>query len=135
MIGSMLAGYRLLRVNYFVFVIFITVFVIISFHFLNPLEFQTVIKERIIDTVIGSVIAFLASRFVFPVWAHEEIKESMRKMLEANYRYFNYSWKVLKGGGVNTTKYESARQDAVVALTNLSDNFQRMLAEPRQSGE
>lgn len=132
---SMLLGYSLLRVNYFTFVVFLTIFVIISLYFLNPLEFQTLIQERLIDTVIGSVIAFFASRFIFPVWGHHEIRDSMLKMLEANRQYFSQAWIALKSNQPDAPAYALARQDAIVSLTNLSDNFQRMLAEPQQSGQ
>lgn len=135
MILSMLLGYSLLRVNYFLFVAFVTVFVVISFHFLNPLEFKTIVQERMVDTGVGSVIAFLASRYIFPVWGHEEIQESMRKMLTETRVYLHSAWYALKQKETETPEYESARQNAVVALTNLSENFQRMLAEPQQSRE
>jgi uncharacterized membrane protein (TIGR01666 family) len=132
---SMLLGYSLLRVNYFTFVVFLTIFVIISLYFLNPEEFQTLIRERLIDTVIGSVIAFLASRFIFPVWGHHEIRDSMLRMTEANRQYFSQAWIALNSNQPDAPAYALARQDAIVSLTNLSDNFQRMLAEPQQSDQ
>jgi uncharacterized membrane protein YccC len=131
---SMLAGYSLLRLNYFTFVVFLTIFVIISLYFLNPYEFQTLIRERLIDTVIGSAIAFFASRFIFPVWGHHEIRDSMLKMIESNRQYFAQAWSTLKSNEPEAPAYALARQDAIVSLTNLSDNFQRMLAEPQQTG-
>jgi uncharacterized membrane protein YccC len=135
MIISMLIGYSLLRMQYFGFVVFLTIFVIISFYFLNPHGFQPLIRERLIDTLLGSIIAFVASRFIFPVWGHSEIKLSMEKMLEANRQYFVQAWNALKSSQTETPAYVHARQDAIVALTNLSDNFQRMLSEPQQPAE
>jgi uncharacterized membrane protein YccC len=132
---SMLIGYSLLRVNYFAFVVFLTIFVIITFHFLDPLEFKTLIKERLVDTVIGSVIAAITARFVFPVWGSNEIRSSMIKMLSANRSYFIKAWEALKVNNTETAAYEAARKDAVVALTNLSEVFQHTLAEPQQTGE
>lgn len=132
---SMLVGYSLLRMHYFGFVVFLTIFVIISLYFLNPYEFKTLIQERLIDTVVGSIIAFLASRFIFPVWGHSEIKDSMQKMLEANRQYFLQAWMALKKNETETPAYALARQDAIVSLTNLSDNFQRMLSEPQQTSQ
>jgi uncharacterized membrane protein YccC len=130
---SMLVGYSLRRVHYFTFVVFLTVFVVISLSFLNPEEFQSLIRERLVDTVIGSVIAFMASRFIFPVWGHSEIRDSMQKMLEANRQYFLQAWLALKERkSQQAHAYTLARQEAIVSLTNLSDNFQRILSEPRQ---
>jgi uncharacterized membrane protein YccC len=135
MVMSMLMGYSLLRVNYFAFVVFLTIFVIITFHFLDPLEFKTLIRERLVDTVIGSVIAAVAARFVFPAWGSNEIRPSMVKMLAANRGYFIKAWEALKMNDTETVAYESARKDAVVALTNLSEVFQHTLAEPQQTSE
>lgn len=132
---SMLVGYSLLRVHYFTFVVFLTIFVIISLYFLNPYEFQTLIRERLVDTVIGSVIAFLASRYIFPVWGHDEIRDTMLKMIESNRQYFSQAWIALRSDQPEAPAYALARQDAIVSLTNLSDNFQRMLAEPQQSSQ
>ena len=130
LVVSMLMAYSFLRINYLGFVIFLTIYIIITFHFLNPVEFQSLIGERMIDTFIGSVIAALAARFIFPVWEHENIKTAMQETLETNRVYFLTSWKQLKGSTPNLKEYNKARQDAIVALTNLSDNFQQMLAEP-----
>src|SRR5690606_12155169 len=133
LVVCMLLGYSLLRVNYFSFVVLITIFFVISLSFLNPTEFQALIRERVIDTVIGSVIAFFASRYIFPTWGHHEIRRSMQKMLEANRQYFTQAWIATKTRQSETPAYALARQDAVVSLTNLSDNFQRMISEPQQS--
>ncbi len=135
LIISMLMGYSLLRVHYLAFVIFLTIFLVISLYFLNPLEFQSLVIERLVDTVIGSAIAFLVSRFLLPVWGHTEIRQSMEKMLEANRQYFSQAWIAFKTGQSDTHAYDLARQDAIVSLTNLSDNFQRVLAEPEQPPE
>lgn len=132
LIASMLMAYSLLRVNYLGFVIFLTIYIVITFHFLNPIEYQHLIGERLIDTFIGSVIAALAARFIFPVWEHENINKTMQEMLEANRSYFLSEWQQLVPGTGDNSEQNKARADAIVALTNLSDTFQQMLAEPRQ---
>jgi uncharacterized membrane protein YccC len=133
LIVSMLMAYSFLRINYLGFVIFLTLYIIITFHFLNPIEFRRLIGERLIDTFIGSVIAALAARFIFPVWQHENIKSAMQKILDANRAYFLAAWKQLSPATSDKAAYNSARNDAIVALTNLSDIFQQMLVEPGQS--
>jgi uncharacterized membrane protein YccC len=130
MILCMLMAYSLLRVNYFGFVTFLTVYVIITFHFLNPLEFKNLIGERLIDTLVGSVIAALAARFIFPVWQQHQIQAAMRKSLLANVTYLLAAWNARGGVATHRKQYNAARNEAIVALTNLSDNFQQMLSEP-----
>lgn len=129
MIFCMLMAYSLLRINYFWFVLFLTVYVIITFHFLNPLTFTGLIGERLIDTLIGSVIAALAARFIFPVWQHYQIESLMKKSLLANTAYFLATLN-LKRNPLHTRQYNGTRNEAIVTLTNLSDSFQQMLAEP-----
>src|SRR3989337_3798906 len=128
----MLMAYSFIRINYLGFVILLTIYIIITFHFLNPVEFKNLIGERLIDTFIGSVIAALAARFIVPVWEHENIKTAMQQMLEANRTYFLAAWKNLWHFATIENEYNVARNEAIVALTNLSDNFQQMLAEPGQ---
>lgn len=132
LVVSMLMAYSLLRVNYLGFVTFLTIYIVITFHFLHPIEYQSLIGERLIDTFIGSVVAALAARFIFPVWEHENIKGAMEEAIETNRAYFLAAWDHLTGAPVDESEYNRARSDAIVALTNLSDNFQQMLVEPGQ---
>jgi uncharacterized membrane protein YccC len=120
-------------VNYLGFVIFLTTYILITFHFLNPIQFRSLIGERLIDTFIGSVIAALASRFIFPVWQQYNIQPAMKKMMLANTTYFLAAWNALLHPQTHRKQYNAARGEAIVTLTNLSDNFQQMLVEPSQS--
>ncbi len=129
MICSMVMSYSFFRINYLSFVLFLTIYVIITFHFLNPSDFRTLIEERLLDTVLGSVIAALTARFIIPVWGHEEIKNNMIEMVKAHRKYLDAVWDAVEGGS-QTEVYKLARKNAVVALTNLSDNFQHVLSEP-----
>ncbi|HWA33712.1 MAG TPA: FUSC family membrane protein [Cyclobacteriaceae bacterium] len=129
MICSMVMSYSLFRVNYFSFVLFLTIYVIITFHFLNPADFRTLIEERLLDTVIGSVIAALTARFIIPVWGREEIRNNMIEMVKVHRQYLDAAWDAVIAGAQSDI-YRLARKDAVVALTNLSDNFQHILSEP-----
>lgn len=133
MISSMIMSYSLFRVNYFSFVLFLTVYVIITFHFLNPSDFRNLIEERLIDTLIGSVIAALAARFILPVWGREEIKTYMAEMISAERKYLDAVWNLRASSGTAVDPYKAARKAAVVALTNLSENFQNVLSEPRNT--
>ncbi|MBA4055378.1 MAG: hypothetical protein C0490_11750, partial [Marivirga sp.] len=128
MITAMLIAYSLLRVNYLGFVLFLTTYILITFHFLNPVQFKSLIGERLIDTLTGSVIAALTARFIFPVWQQYNIQPVMKKMLMSNTAYFLAAWNSLQGPASHRKQYNAARNAAIVALTNLSDNFQQMLA-------
>jgi uncharacterized membrane protein YccC len=134
MILCMLLAYSFLRVNYFTFVFFLTLFIIITFHFLNPGEITHLVKERVIDTVIGSLIAAIAARFILPLWEHERIEEAISEMLAANRQYFHDAWAMtLSPDGTRAAAQKKSRSKAIVTLANLSDKFQMMLTEPGQN--
>jgi uncharacterized membrane protein YccC len=133
MIISMMLAYSFLRLNYFSFVFFLTLFIILTFHFLHPMEIKSLIQERLVDTAIGSVIAWLAARFILPIWEHEQIENSLAAMLRANRQFFDHAWNtVVRGTSETQEGYLEARKNAIVALTNLSDKFQKMLMEPQR---
>lgn len=135
MILAMVMSYSFLRLNYFGFVLFLTLYIVITFHFLHPVDTNLLVRERLIDTLIGSAIAALASRFILPVWTHGQLEKLMRDMLCANAIYFEEVWKQLTAEVHQKRSYVQARKKAIIALTNLSDGFQRMLAEPRRVKE
>lgn len=131
---AMIIAYSLLKINYYISVVCITIYVLISFHFLNNSNFTIVVKDRLIDTFIGCVIAFIVSLIVFPVWEHQQIKNLITTLVEANKNYFNAVASLLKTTAQKDL-HKSARKNAFVALANLSDNFQRVLSEKRKASE
>lgn len=133
MIVLMTGTYVYIRKNYFTSVLLMTPYIIIFFHLLNPATFKAVLMDRFIDTVIGSAIAFGASLFLFPAWEREKIRPVMINMLKEASDYLHSATCFL--GGVSTVeqhKHKVARKDALVALANLSDTFNRMVSEPKR---
>jgi uncharacterized membrane protein YccC len=132
MLCAMIIAYSLLKLNYYISCVCITIYVIISFHFLNNSNFSVIVTDRLIDTVIGCVIAFIVSLIVFPLWEHQQTKEMIGTFINANKNYFNAAASLLKSPEQFKTNYTPVRKEAFVALANLSDNFQRTLSEKRK---
>lgn len=132
MIIAMLITYSLLRLQYFIAVIFMTFYILISFYFLKHDDFQRIIQDRVIDTAIGSVITFIFTLILPPKWEHEQIKKLITNCIKANAVYFDTIAKVFTGKDFSTSQYKFFRKESFVALSNLSDAFQRMLSEPRR---
>ncbi|HYJ64889.1 MAG TPA: FUSC family membrane protein, partial [Parafilimonas sp.] len=132
MICAMVIAYSLLKLNYYISCVCITIYVLISFHFLNNSNFTAVVEDRLIDTVIACAIAFIISLIVFPVWEYQQTKPLIETILKANKKYFNTIASLLKLSAKQEGLYKSARKEAFVALANLSDNFQRILSEKRK---
>ncbi|WP_295797250.1 FUSC family membrane protein [Mucilaginibacter sp.] len=124
----MIGTYSFLRLNYVVSVILMTPYVLILFKFLGVGQ---VVEERIIDTLIGSTIAFIASYLIFPSWEFELIQENLADVLHANTRYLAKITESILGKDVTPTEYKLTRKDVYVKSANLSAAFERMTSEPK----
>lgn len=123
--------YSFLRTNYFISVLLMTVYLLIFYHLLSPNDFNMLLKDRIIDTLIGSAIAFAASILLFPSWERRKFKQEMITMLESVKEYFSVIAEAFSGKKTNRADQQLVRKNALVALANLSDAFNRMLSEPK----
>lgn len=133
MIIFMATSYVFLRTNYFVSVLFLTPYLVIFFHMLYPDNIRFILIDRLIDTAIGSGIAFLSSIFFVPQWEHTTIKHEMVQMLETNKKYYGIIARAFTTfSPLNIQELKIARRDVLVALANLSDAFTRMLSEPKR---
>lgn len=126
----MVAAYSFQRKNYVVSVLFMTPYVLIIFDFLG-MGTVSIAKERILDTLIGSGIALLASYSLFPNWEKQKVKEAMTELLKANKNYFKEVTNLYFENNSDATNYKLARKDVYVSSSNLASLFQRMFAEPK----
>jgi uncharacterized membrane protein (TIGR01666 family) len=126
----MVGAYSFQRLNYVVSVIFMTPYVLILFKFLG-VGLLNVAQERILDTLIGSSIAFIASYLIFPTWEFEMIEETLREVVIANINYLIAIAESISDKVVGTTAYKLARKDVYVKSANLSATFERMTSEPK----
>jgi uncharacterized membrane protein (TIGR01666 family) len=132
MLILMVATYSLLKTNYMLSVIFMTPYILVMFQLLYNVPVKNVLTDRLIDTSIGSAIAFMASFLLVPVWEHEQISDYMSTAIEKNMAYFKKVAAAFTGEQVPSTDYKVSRKEAFVALANLSDALTRMLSEPKR---
>jgi uncharacterized membrane protein (TIGR01666 family) len=124
----MLGCYSFQRLNYVVSVLLMTPYILILFSFLGV---NHIVEERITDTIIGSVIAFIASYLIFPSWESELIKQNLRDVIYANANYLAKIAESVSGKVIGTTEYKLARKDVFLKSGNLSAAFERMTSEPK----
>ncbi len=130
-IAAMVIAYSFLKVNYFISSAGITLYVLLSFDFLSTAGVHHALNDRVIDTLIGSAIAWLAAIVVLPKWEHEQIDSDLQKAIEANRGYFTTVANAFLGKPSDVTTFKLHRKNAFIALANLSDTFNRMLSEPK----
>lgn len=131
MLLMMIGTYSLMRINYMISVIFMTPYILLLFHLLSNAGFTTIIEDRIADTAIGFVIAFVANLLLLPAWEHEKMGNYMQQAINSNKIYFRDVAAAFTGNPVTNIIYKISRKNAFVALANLSDAYNRMVAEPK----
>lgn len=128
---SMILCFSLLKGRYFWAVLFMTIYVFMSFNFLSPGKIDVIFKDRILDTVIAGIIAFLVSYIVLPVWEHTQNLDLMKKSAASNLIYFQSVISKFLTEDFDIEDYKVKRKNAIISLANLSDNFQRMISDPK----
>lgn len=131
MLAFMVMAYTYLRRNYIVGTIFLTPYILIVFSFMTQASTLLILKERVIDTILGSLMAFSSSYVLFPSWESAQVKQSMQKMLIANYHYLHQIFNTLLMDEVDQAAYRVRRKDLYVNLANVASIFQRMVTEPK----
>ncbi|UZT99437.1 FUSC family protein [Chryseobacterium fluminis] len=128
---SMVMCFSFLKGKYFWAVLFMTIYVFLSFNFLSPGNIDIIFRDRIVDTVIAGLITSLVAYIVLPVWEHTQNLDLMRKSAECNLSYFQSVIAKFLDEKHNLEDYKVKRKNAIISLANLSDNFQRMISEPK----
>ena len=126
----MIGAYSFLRLNYIVSVLFMTPYILILFNFLGANNLNTA-GERVLDTVLGSSIAFIASYFFLPSWEYRHLNTFIREVLIANYNYLLTVAEGLVGKPRDITAYKLTRKHVYVSTANIGAAFQRMISEPK----
>ncbi len=128
----MLTTYSIIRIKYIIGVMFLTPFILILFSFVNPTDSANmIVSERVIDTLIGSALAFVSSYILFPDWESNQLRSYFPKMLKANLNYLEHI--VLRQSliPVGVMDFKLARKEVYVNTANLAGAFQRMMQEPK----
>jgi uncharacterized membrane protein (TIGR01666 family) len=128
---TMAAAYSFLRTHYFISMILMTLYLLLMFHLLAPNDFNSILKDRVIDTAIGSGLAFIFSYLLPPIWEHEQIDKFMIPVLQDNREYYESVAVAFVGKPVDQGWADLKRKDSWVSLANLTDAFNRMLSEPK----
>lgn len=128
---SMIGGYSFMRWKYLASVVMITMYLLFMFHILEPNDFREVVQERIVDTLLGCIVGFLASYLLPPIWEREQIGELMQHLINDIVQYFETVAYAFTGKPYNKQLSKEKRKQAWVSLANVTDAFNRMLSEPK----
>ncbi|MCY1261760.1 integral membrane protein, YccS/YhfK family [compost metagenome] len=126
---SLVASAAFVTIKYRYTAIAACIQVLIQIHLLMPGS-PTVAGERLVDTVIGGIIASLFS-FVLPSWEYRAIPKLVEGVLQANRRYIGATRDLLLRRTKDDFAYRVQRKQFMDNLSALISSFQRMLDEPK----
>ena len=133
-------GASMLQINYMAASTMNTTAVLLAFHFIDPGS-STIIVDRAIDTLVGSVICFACSYFL-PWWESQFMASLARAAVMANRSYLqsgmqyidirNATGADLRDPAVAQAElnWRLARKNVHVAFSNFASAFYRMMLEP-----
>lgn len=127
---SLVIAFSMVQKNYKASATFVTLSVIFIYAILQP-DVLTVIKFRILDTLIGASLAYVAMRWLWPTWEFVEINKSIEKSVKANKEFLYKISSYYQQKGKIPTDYNLARKHAFLETSNLNAAFQRMAQEPK----
>ncbi|MEX1382096.1 FUSC family membrane protein [Lutibacter sp.] len=129
-IVSLPLAFSLIQSNYRNAAIFITLNVIFVYAILDP-NILSVVKFRIIDTLIGASLAFSATYFLWPAWQFQNIQENFIETIQSNCDFLKQIDIYYHKKGEVPTVYKLSRKKAFLAIGNLNAAFQRMNQDPK----
>lgn len=129
-IASLVVAFSMVQKNYKASATFITLSVVCIYAIMRP-DVLTVIQFRILDTLIGAALSFLALRFLWPAWSFLEISTTIENCVKANKAFFHCIANFYQQKGKASTEFKISRKEAFLETSNLSSAFQRMAQEPR----
>jgi uncharacterized membrane protein YccC len=126
----MLLGFSFTQINYKVSATFVTMYVVFIYGIITP-NIADLVQYRILDTVVGAILAFLANHFLWPSWEFLNIPIYLEKSIKANQNYLKEISLFYNKKGSVPTSYRLARKNAFIEIGNLMASFQRMVQEPK----
>ncbi|WP_237332507.1 FUSC family protein [Zobellia amurskyensis] len=129
-LGSLVVAFSMLQRNYKTAATFITLSVIFIYGILRP-DIMTVIQFRILDTVIGAGLSFLATLVLWPAWGFLNMNNNLKNCLVANRNFLEEIAIFYSSKDKEPTALRLTRKKAFHETSNLSTAFQQMVQEPK----
>lgn len=127
---AMIMGYSFSSINYKIGATFVTMYVVFIYGLQTP-NIQDVVQYRIVDTLVGALLAFVGNYFLWPSWEFLSTPVYLEKAIKANRDYLREISILYNKKGEVPVTYRLARKEAFIAIGNLMASFQRMVQEPK----
>ncbi len=129
-IASLTLAFALIQQNYKSAAALITINIIFVYSLINPNAFE-VIQYRVIDTIVGAIIAIVANYILWPSWEVYNLKQVLLNALKKNKSYILATKDLYHDKEQNLLAYKIARKEVFLAISNLNAAFQRLTQDPK----
>ncbi len=129
-ITSLTLAFSLLQQNYTSAAALITISIVFLYSFMNPNAFE-VIQYRVVDTIIGAIIAIAANYILWPSWEINNMKDVLASAIQKNKSYILATKDLYHDKNENLLNYKIARKEVFLAISNLNAAFQRLTQDPK----
>jgi len=126
----MLLGLSYAQKNYKISATFVTMYVVFIYGILVT-DVKEVIQFRILDSLAGAILAFMANQFLWPAWEFINTPIHIENSIKANRVYLKEIADFYNKKGEVPTSYRLARKHTFIEIGNLMTSFQRMMQEPK----
>lgn len=127
---SLTLSFALLQQNYKSAAALITINIIFVYSLINPNAFE-VIQYRVMDTIIGAIIAIVANYVLWPSWEVNNLKNVLVNALKKNKTYILATKDLYHDKNENLLAYKIARKEVFLTVSNLNAAFQRITQDPK----
>ncbi|MDP3313147.1 FUSC family protein [Lutibacter sp.] len=127
---SLPLAFSFIQLNYRNAAIFITLNVVFIYAMVEP-NILELIKFRVIDTLIGATLSFLAMYFLWPSWQVQSMQSYFLKAIKSNQKFLKEIATFYRNKGEITTSYKLSRKDAFLKVGDLNAAFQRLNQDPK----
>ena len=127
---SLTFAFSLIQQNYKVGAAFITLHVIFVYALLQPNAYE-VIGYRVLDTVIGAILAVIANYVLWPLWEFKNLDQDILDVLKRNDNYLLAIQKQYNAQYNEQSHYKLPRKEAFLAMSELNAAFQRVSQDPK----
>lgn len=129
-VASLVIAFAMVQKNYKTSATFITLSIIFIYAISQP-DILAVIQYRILDTLVGAGLSYVAILWLWPTWGFLEIGKDIKKSVKANQDFLEHIADYYQRKGKVPTSLNVSRKNAFLETSNLSSAFQRMTQEPK----
>lgn len=117
--------------NYGFSTCYITILVLVSLD-ITGIGADEGILPRVLDTLVGTAIAWFAVSFIYPDWKYLNLHENLKNTLKASGHYLRHIMAQLQFGYNDNLPYRIARRDVQNYISALSGAISNMHSEPKK---